>query len=396
MSAVGETARGAQERDIDETIRHLASFPRPSASEGERRAAEWIAQRLRTFGWDARIEHERAHGTYWWPLGLLCGLAALGGALGRRAGLLIGAAASAGAIDDVSGGRLWFRRRLPSRPTYNVVAEAGDPDAAHTVLLMAHHDAAHSGIVFHPALGPGMAQRFPRLLARTNSTFPAMWLVVGGPILVTLGALLGSRRLRRAGLVLSSGSAAAMADIGTRDVVAGANDNLSGVAALLSVAQSLAGRAPPGVRVILLSTGSEESFMEGMQAFARRHFPGLPVDRTTVICLDTVGSLELIALEGEGMLWMNDYTASVKEMLSEHAKSEGIHLRRGLRFRFATDALIALRAGYPTAMLGSVNEFRLPANYHWPTDVPDNVHVDTVASAANLCEALIRGRATRD
>ena len=34
-----------------------------------------------------------------------------------------------------------------------------------------------------------------------------------------------------------------------------------------------------GVRVILLSTGSEESFMEGMQAFGRRHFPELARER---------------------------------------------------------------------------------------------------------------------
>ncbi len=62
-------------------------------------------------------------------------------------------AAAAAVYDDVGGGRLWFRRRaLPHRPTYNVVAEAGDPDGARTVVFLAHHDAAHSGLVFHPAL----------------------------------------------------------------------------------------------------------------------------------------------------------------------------------------------------------------------------------------------------
>ena len=61
-----------------------------------------------------------------------------------------------------------------------------------------------------------------------------------------------------------------------------------------------------------------------------------------------------------------------------------------LRFRNATDGLIALRAGYPTAMLGSVNALKLPDNYHWPTDVPANVDLGTVADAVTVCDVLAR------
>jgi Zn-dependent M28 family amino/carboxypeptidase len=142
--------------------------------------------------------------------------------------------------------------------------------------------------------------------------------------------------------------------------------------------------------VLLVSTGSEESFMEGMQAFGRRHFASLPADRTHVICVDTVGSPELVMLEGEGMLWMNDYPKGFKDFVAECARRAGLHLRRGLRFRNATDALIALRAGYPTVMLGSVNRYKLPDNYHWRTDVPDNVDFATTSDAVALCDEVIR------
>ena len=57
--------------ELEDVVRHLASFERPSASDGERRAAEWIALRLAEHGCEARVEQERAHGTYWWPMGLL-------------------------------------------------------------------------------------------------------------------------------------------------------------------------------------------------------------------------------------------------------------------------------------------------------------------------------------
>ena len=60
-------------------MNELASFDRPSASEGERRAAEWIAARIRELGLTATVEVERAHGGYWWPLGLLNGAGPLAG-----------------------------------------------------------------------------------------------------------------------------------------------------------------------------------------------------------------------------------------------------------------------------------------------------------------------------
>ena len=54
---------------------------------------------------------------------------------------------------------------------------------------------------------------------------------------------------------------------------------LCALAVLVALAHALRERRPQGVRVLLLSTGSEESFMEGMQGFGRRHFGSLPRER---------------------------------------------------------------------------------------------------------------------
>jgi hypothetical protein len=391
------TADAALRAELEAVVRHLASFERGSASEGERRAAEWIARRLEEHGCDARIEQERAHGTYWWPMGLLCALACAGALTGRRLPALAAGAFAATAIaDDITGGRQWFRRALlPSRPTWNVVAEAGDRDARRTVVVVAHHDAAHTSLLFSPAPSDFVGRHFPGLIERTDTTPPLMWPVIGGPLLVAAGALLGARGVRIAGAVLALASAASFAEIGARGVVPGANDNLTGVATLVGVARRLAEDPVRGVRVLLVSTGSEESFMEGMQAFARRHFASLPSDRTHVICVDTVGSPELVMLEGEGMLRMHDYPEPFRELVAHCARRAGLQLRRGLRFRNATDALIARRAGYPTVMLGSINRYKLPSNYHWPTDVPDNVDFSTTADAVALCHEVVQNLAVR-
>ena len=130
--------------------------------------------------------------------------------------------------------------------------------------------------------------------------------------------------------------------------------------------------------------------MEGMQAFAARHFPALPVERTHVICVDTVGSPTLMQLEGEGMLVIRDYPAAFKDLVAAAAADAGVELIRGIRFRNATDGLIAMKAGYPTVMLGSMNEFKAPSNYHWPTDTAANVIHETVVDCIRVCDGAIR------
>lgn len=130
--------------------------------------------------------------------------------------------------------------------------------------------------------------------------------------------------------------------------------------------------------------------MEGMRGFARRHFPKLARESTEIVCLDSVGSPELILIEGEGMLRMRDYTPELRDRIAAVAGRAGIHLRRRLRLGLATDGLIALKAGYRSAAIGSVTRYKLPLNYHSPRDTADRLHYDTVRDAAALCEALVR------
>jgi hypothetical protein len=377
--------------ELREHIARLAAIERPSGSAGERRAAELIADELRAAGARVRIEEERVHGTYWWPIGITTGVAALFGFLGRR--LLAAAAGLACAIavvDDIKGAQRFRRSLLKRRHTVNVVAEVGPSDAKTTVLVVAHHDAAHSGLVFHPELPRAWARRFPKLLERANTTPGTMWGAVAGPALVALGSVTAASSLRLFGGTISAGYALAMVDIGCRRAVPGANDNLTGVAVLLSLACALREDPVAGARVVLVSTGSEESFMEGMRAFARRHFHSLPRDRTYVLCVDTVGSPNLLLLEGEGMLGIREYPKDFLDVVKRCARELDIYLVPNLRFRNATDGFIALQAGYRTAVLASVDEFKAPTNYHWPTDTPENVRYESVADAARLCDAVVR------
>jgi len=428
-------AMSVGERDRDGwrgLVWELAAFARPSASEGERRAAELIAARLRKRGCEATVERELAHGGYWHPIALAnaialgaSALAARGGRTRRGLAALAAGTAAAALWDDLGHGRRWFRRALlPRRATWNVLAQAGDRDGERTVAFVAHHDAAHSGLVFHPALG----RLGPRLLRerheRSSHTLPILRAVWLGPAAICAGSLLGARAPlpagRRAtlpaghratlpagrallgagaraalalGRAFALGTIAAMLDVSLREVVPGANDNLAAVGALAALAERLDARGAAGVRVLLISTGSEESFSEGMQALVERHRDELDPASTEFVCLECLGGSTLIVLEGEGMLRMRDYPREQRESLARAAEGAGVAIARGLRTVGATDALIALRAGYRAVTLASVEATKLPLNYHWPSDVPEHLHWDTVERAIAVCEAYVRNRA---
>jgi hypothetical protein len=383
--------------DVQAAVRHLETIERGTASPGEREAADWIAGQLRALGCDARTESEQVHGGYWIPVGapaaVAAGLALLALRGGRRARLaaLTGATAAAASIlDDISGGAQVLRRALPKRESRNVVAVAGDPDGEHTLVLVAHHDAGHGGAVFDHSLSDKIEERWPGFIGRFKTYPPIMWPTLGGPVFTALGALTGSRRLLGAGVAFGAGTAAAMADIARTPVSPGASDNLSAVGVLLGVAEDLQQQPVEGVRVLLVSTGSEESFMEGMRRFMDRWGPRLRKERTTVVCLETLGCPRLALIEGEGMAWMTDYPPETKGLVADVAQEAGIELVRGLRTRAATDGLIALRAGYPTALLASVDQRNIPSHWHCPCDVADNVDFATVERATRLCTALVR------
>jgi putative aminopeptidase FrvX len=163
---------------------------------------------------------------------------------------------------------------------------------------------------------------------------------------------------------------------------------------LVALAEALQARPVEGLRVMLVSTGSEESFSEGMQAFGRRHFAALDPERTEFVCLECLGGSTLIVLEGEGMLRMRDYPEHMREALAEAAEAARVEIRRGIRTVAATDAVIALRAGYPVVTLASVEPTKLPLNYHWRSDVPEALHWNTIEDAIAASEAFIRARAS--
>jgi Zn-dependent M28 family amino/carboxypeptidase len=383
------------EASLREVVEALAAIERPPCSEGERRAAEWVAERLRAAGADeVAIEEETGYGTF--PPNLLAiGAMATAGAVlalrGRRAAAAaVALAATAAFADEIENGPRVFRRLLRRRRTLtNVVARFGPADAERTLLVHAHHDAPQTGAIFDQGAQRKAFEVAPEFMDRFRTSIPLWWLGLAGPLGTLATAASGRAGPARAGVAAALLGVVSMADIARSDTVPGANDNASGVAGLVGLADALAERPPPGLRVLIVSCGAEESLQDGIRTFLARHAAGLPPDRTRVVNLDTIGSPTLAMIEGEGPLVMRDYTdPSFRELVARSAAERGVELERDLRSRASTDSVITSRAGYPTALLSSVTPWRGLANYHWPSDVPENVDYGTVADAVTVAYAV--------
>ncbi len=397
-AALTETRESrASTETLREVTEMLAAMDREAGSEGEREAAEWLAARFERAGAPARVDEEEFLDG--WPdmhagltgAGVAAGLLGLTGR-GRAAAIAGGAAAAALLADDASNGIRPLRRAVGDRkPTWNVVAELGDPAAERTFVVIAHHDAAHGGRAFDQTFQRKLADWFPGVIERADTAIPVWWGVAAGPALAALGALGRRRGVAAAGAALSAVSTLALKDIARSPVVPGANDNLSGVAGLVALAEALVERPVDGLRVVLASCGAEEVLQGGIHAFARRHLAPLDRDRTWVLNIESVGSPELALLEGEGAFVMEDFfDRGFRDLCAEVATREGIRMRRGMRATTSTDSVVPSRMGIPTACLISLNRHKAISNYHSPADVPENLSYATIGAATDLAESVLR------
>ena len=190
-----------------------------------------------------------------------------------------------------------------------------------------------AALVFAPQLTTVPADAFPDWYERQETSPPGD--AARGGRAGAGGARRADRAAARCGgsaRSSRSASAATFADIASRTVVPGANDNLSGVA-VRARAGPRAARAPGRRACACCSSRPARRSRSWRACAASRAATSARCrrERTEVVCLDSVGSPELILIEGEGMLRMRDYTPELRDRLAAVAARAGVHLRRGLR-----------------------------------------------------------------
>ncbi|HEX8074069.1 MAG TPA: M28 family peptidase, partial [Thermoleophilaceae bacterium] len=260
-----------------------------------------------------------------------------------------------------------------------------------TLVLMAHHDAAQTGLAWrHPWLGGvGLGAALARL--RGAPPPDSMESFSAGPeagfALAAAGSLTRRPRLRAAGAALLAAPLALALDVARSPTVPGASDNATGVAAVLAMVQRFAANPTEGTEVVAVLTGCEESGMGGMAAWLRSGGASLDPRTTLVLGLDTLGAGEPVVLRAEGPLRPERYREADLDWAGRGAARAGVEPPRRFRIGGWTDPILAVHAGLPTISLLSVRGSMF-TNYHQPTDTPDRVDWDSVAACLNLAAGI--------
>ena len=170
----------------------------------------------------------------------------------------------------------------------------------------------------------------------------------------------------------------------------GANDDASGVAVLLALAEHLANQPAVGIEVWFLSTGSEEGLLGGMSAFIERHGSEFEGRRPFVLNLEMLGSGRPVYIESEGFLRRYSYQAEAVDLARDVAADEEFAGIGSLAASpFVSDALIATRNGIPAITIASLNDAGYVPNYHWSSDTPENVDLTSVEDAYAFSRRLV-------
>ncbi len=363
-------------------VETMAGAVRDSAGAGERASAARLASRLAAAGAsDTRVESFRYQGTYGHAHALHAVAGLLAARLGGARGGLLGLAALASLELEASGRRQWLRRLLPAEEGANVVGRlpaAGERRA--TLVLVAHHDAARTGLVWHPAVAEAGSTR--RLRTRRIDGF--MWPTAAGLAL----AAMPWRAARIAGAALCAGSVAADLDVARGDTVPGASDNATGVAVVLDLVRALASERPAGLETLVVFPGCEESGMGGMAAFLRAHRAALDPERTLVLGLDTLGAGAPILAAAEGTILTHRYAEGDLALADRGAARAGHPIPQRWRIGGWTDPVLARFAGLPALSLLSIGPRGTFTDYHRPTDTADRVDWGSVLACAEIAAGI--------
>ena len=381
--------------DIEALVAHEGRAP---GTDAERRAARELEARLRSSGRAADVEPFDVWPN--WPLThLVHALAAIVGSLlavsSPLPGTIVLAVVALLTLGDLTGTLLLTRRLTGRRASQNVVSrENGDRPG--TLVLIAHYDAARSAAVFNER-ATRRRGRIGRLLRRPIGPFePYFWAIVVA-LGVAIARLAGVETDAIAGVQFAATvvlivSVALLADVALSEVVPGANDNASGVATVLQLAERY-GDDLEHFDVWVVLTGSGEALGTGMRAFLRRHRGEVDRASTVLLNVDSVGQGTIRYARREGLPFARSHHPALLDLCEriaeEDSDEDDRYGARSVVVPAAGDGAAARRRRQAAVTISCRDELDRAPHHHQPTDVPANVDPESLDIAFRFCSELV-------
>jgi hypothetical protein len=176
----------------------------------------------------------------------------------------------------------------------------------------------------------------------------------------------------------------------------GANDNASGVAAMLTAVEQLAAQLPPGVELWCAAVGAGQVGSQGMHALLESH-PEWQSDATAFVNFTCVGGGSLRHARSEGALARTFYPPMLTELARRVSAGGSYGEVAPADLAIDTGGQLAARTGGQVLTLVAVEPNGLPRDFCSADDLPEHVDTELVIRAADFAccvvSAYLRGDA---
>jgi Peptidase family M28 len=384
-----------------ELIRELCSFEgRGPGTDAERRAAGMLARRLRGMGRRAEVEPFFAHPQYA-VVHLIHATIGVAGSLIATVEPAVGFAlvllAAVSTYLDLNTRLYLVRSLLFRRVSQNVVSPGNRPDAPARLILTAHYDAARTGYIFSKA--SNRIRRLPERVRLGLGPFRLFFWVGLAPLLPIIGARMAGidatwlSALQAIPTIVLIVAAFLLVDIALSEIVPGAYDNASGVAAVLSAADELTANPAEHLDVWVVLTGSEESLCEGSRAFVRARGKQLDRDTSYFVNVDSASFGQVAYEISQGAVISLPHDRQLIELCEALAAAGGADGGGAMPIRhpLLDDALPPrVRRMRSITLRTTDSDGNLAPWYHTHDDVPERVDPAALTRATDFVVALAR------
>ncbi len=383
--------------------------PRPSGSEKELEAQQWMARDLETSCDEVKTESFRlapAAFMGWVQLAVFCGVASAALLFLTRwnffegQGIIFTAAAAALniiAVIFVVFEFLFYKEALdvflPKKESHNVIAvRKPSGEVKRRIIFSGHSDSA-------------LEWRFTYMGGPKLLLFSII-IGLGGLVIVTAFSVIG--------LIKAAGGAELYGDrlMGIIGIIAlcfvpfflwclffynpkrpveGANDNLTGCLCSMAVPRYMADHdfRFENTEVMVILTGSEEAGLRGAKAFAKAHGAEIKADaekgiETVFVGLDTVRDYEFMSVYNKDMTGTVKNNPEVSLLLKKGAELAGYDIPYATVFFGSSDAAAITQGGIKATCFAAMDP--APARYyHTRLDTADNMDLKTIEAGVGIC-----------
>lgn len=380
---------------VKKHVEQICSFgPRLACSEQEEKAASYMKEEMEKLGLEVKTHRFRTHTTFGGYV-LLPVLLALFGAVMIPCcpftSIIILLLAIVGFYGEYTARRHFIRRFFPGKISRNVVGHYKPENPKYTLIFSGHLDSAQGGMLFSPKLAE-KATGGPKIVGPLFPTFASMIILFLVALITWFG---GSGWLvdifdwvASIALILT---VLLMIQWMRSDTVIGANDNASGIAAALVMAETLMAEKPEDVELYFIGFGAEENNLGGSRAFVHELGHNFDPETTYVINVDGIASGKLKYVTHEMMMIPQTYPDQelivMARALSRTEEFDGVI---PAKIEGHTDALPFALRGFKAVSLICTEDNGIPLNYHSLGDTPENMKWDQTERSMMFVEALVK------